>query len=482
MGDAIRDEPVAAAVIERLTLALGRDAIVLPAEDPVAAYDGLSGQRGFTPPPPAAPICIVQPLTRDDVVAIVRIAAEFATPIVPYGGGSGLMGGARSVRPGIVLDMKRMAHVRAIDTVSRTVSVEAGAVLSDVDDALRPHGLMIGHDPWTYGIATVGGTISTNGLGFLAGKYGSMGEQTLGIEAVTVKGAVIVTRAVETKSVGFDLARLFVGGEGEFGILTAATLRVFPIPESRRRAGFTFPTFERGFDAILAMHAVGIAPALLDFGERPASASVARWSREPEPPTLYMGFDGLREEVDVLLARAAAICEQHEAEHVADDEVEEFWTERHAPAENFARNRAARGAQPSLARASESRCFDYVHVALPPSRVLEYRAEVLRIAEQHGVHVLETGVWVRPGLFSLALAATAASSDDGVARMAASVDACVRAAHALGGSMEYCHGVGVRLAHLMREEHGAGLDVMRTIKRALDPNVMLNPNKLALDP
>jgi len=481
MADVIREETIAADVVERLTAALGRDAIVSPDEEPVAAYDALGGQRGFVAPQPVAPICIVQPRTRDEVAAIVRIAAEFSTPIVPYGGGSGLMGGARSVRSGIVLDMKRMAAVREIDAVSRTVAVEAGAVLSDVDDALRPHGLMIGHDPWTYGIATVGGTISTHGLGFLAGKYGSMGEQVLGIEAVLADGSIIETRAVETKSVGFDLARLFVGTEGEYGVVTTAVLRAFPIPEARLRVGFTFPTFERGFHAILAMHAMGIAPALLDYGERPASSSGRGWRREPEPPTLYLGFDGLREEVDALLGRAIVICRQHDGRTLADAEVEEFWAERHAPAESFARNRAARGAQPSLARGDASRCFDYVHVALPPSSVLAYRAVALRLAEEHDVHVLEAGVWVRPGLFSLALAVAGASADESVARMSATVDACVRAAHAMGGSMEYCHGVGVRLAHLMRGEHGAGLDVMRAMKRALDPGMVLNPNKLALD-
>jgi alkyldihydroxyacetonephosphate synthase len=382
--------------------------------------------------------------------------------------------------------MKRMARVREVDAASRIAWVEAGAVLKDVDDALRPQGLMIGHDPWTYGVATVGGAISTNGLGFLGGKYGSMGDQVLAVEAVMPDGTTIETPAVRPRSTGVDLTGLFVAGEGQFGIVTAAALRVYPIPEARVRAGYTFATFEHGFRAVLAMHALGIAPALLDYGERPAVPDGIGWrgARDAEPPMLYLGFDGLREEVAALLARTCAICEAHGGERAVDAEVETFWQRRHEPAESFARTRAdtrraKRHRRPS--DAGETRCFDYIHVSLAPSRVLEYRERSLAIAAQHEVHVLEAGIWVSPGLFSLAMANVAATHDEAASRMGAMVDEALRAAHALGGSMEYCHGVGVRLAHLMREEHGAGLDVMGALKRSLDPANVLNPGKLPFD-
>jgi FAD/FMN-containing dehydrogenase len=459
------------AAIDKLRELLDADAVTTDdAALASAAWDALGTQRGFAAGAPPLPLAVVYPRTRDDLVALMRWANDTNTAVVPYGGGSGLMGGARSDRASVVVDMTRMARVREIDVVSRVAWVEAGAALKDVDDALRPHGLMIGHDPWTYAIATVGGAISTNGLGFLAGKYGSMGDQVLGIEVVMPDGSIVATPAVATRSTGIDLSRLFVAGEGQFGVIAAAALRVFPIPESRRLVGFTFATFDQGFEMILAMHATGINPALLDYGERPSAPG--------EPPTLYLGFDGLRQGVDAFLSRAAAICREHDGTRMNDASVEEFWTNRHTIAENFAANRAAR--RTAVASHDEGRCFDYMHVSLPPSRVLDYRRRALAIATERGVRVLEAGIWVSPGLFSLAMANVAPTHAEAVERMASAVDACLRAAHDAGGSIEYCHGVGVRLAHLMREEHGAGLDVMRAIKRALDPGAILNPGKLAL--
>ena len=148
--------------------------------------------------------------------------------------------------------------------------------------------------------------------------------------------------------------------------------------------------------------------------------------------------------------------------------MEEFWADRHVPADRFAQRRRG-GSWPG-----PGRCFDYVHVSLPVGAVLEYRRERRRSPAEHGVDVVETGLWVHAGLFSMVLVA---SGDDAQARMTRAVDAILRLAISVGGSMEYCHGVGVRLAHLMREEHGeAGVEVMRRVKSALDPRGVLNPS------
>jgi FAD/FMN-containing dehydrogenase len=438
--------------------------------------DALGESRGFddAAAPAVMPLVVVRATTTEQVAAAVRVAGECGVSVVPRGGGTGLMGGARSLAAGIVLDLRSMNRVREIDAVSGWAWVEAGAVLSDVNDDLAPHGLTLGHDPWTVGIATIGGAISTNGLGFLGGKYGSMGQQVLAIEAVLADGTVVRTRPAQPHSTGIDLNHLFIAGEGSLGVITAAAVRAFPIPESSVRSGFRFVSFEAGFEALLKMRRIGLTPAVLDYGHRPSppeGGDGGGW--EAQEPTLYLGFLGLREEVAALTSRASAICVAGGGTAIEQDEVEEFWSERHVPADRFAERR--RGQMAGNSWPGAGRCFDYVHVSLPVSAVLEYRIRALAIAAEQGVDVVETGLWVHAGLFSMVLVAT---GEEAQARMSRAVDAILRLAISSGGSMEYCHGVGVRLAHLMREEHGeAGVEVMRRVKAALDAGGVLNAGK-----
>jgi D-lactate dehydrogenase (cytochrome) len=249
-------------------------------------------------------------------------------------------------------------------------------------------------------------------------------------------------------------------------------VRTFPIAESSIRLGYRFETFEAGFQALLEMQRIGLAPAILDYGEctPPEGGAQSDWW-EAQPPTLYVGFLGVREEVDGQSRRAAEICARGGGAPIEQDEVEAFWNERHVPADRFASRRAS-------SWPGGGRCFDYIHVALPVPAVLGYRTQARVIADEHRVDVVETGLWVHPGLFSMVLVA---SGEAAISRMSQVVDACLRHAIGVGGSFEYCHGVGVRLAHLMREEHGVGLDVMRAMKRALDAKGILNPGKMALN-
>src|SRR5687768_13214559 len=193
----------------------------------------------------AQPLCVVQPQTTAQVAAVLRFATAMKRPVIPVGGGSGLMGGAASIVPGIVLDLRQLntTHIRPAD---RMADVGAGATIAALNQAAAPHGLMCGHDPWTVAVATVGGTISTNSLGYVGGKYGAMGHQVLGLEAVLPTGEVIRTRAVEKSSTGPALHPLLVGGEGCFGVITRATLRLVPLPQTCILQAWAFRDFAAG--------------------------------------------------------------------------------------------------------------------------------------------------------------------------------------------------------------------------------------------
>jgi alkyldihydroxyacetonephosphate synthase len=433
------------------------------------SWDALSEGRihPLNRPPLTLPLCIVQPCSTDEIRQIVRLANDERTPLVPYGGGSGLMGGALSIRPGIVVDLRLMGEVLGVDGEARSVCVQAGAVLETVERRVNEEKFILGHDPWTLPVATIGGAISTNSVGYRAGLYGSMGDQVLGLEAVLPTGEILRTRAVPKTSAGIDLKALLIGGEGCFGIITEATLRIFPQPTKRVLQAVRFASFEQGYQAIQQLFWRGLKPAVLDFGddeENDAGGAV-----------LYLGFEGNEEIVDAEEKLAWRLCKEHGGEKLPGQEAEIFWRDRHDIARRFIRNRRQR-----RERGRDGVYRDWIHVALPASKVLSFRAAAMKIIETRGVDLQESGLWIQPELFSMRLGI----EDDGTNTAQLTLEECVvellRLVQKMGGSMEYTHGVGVKLAPLMAEEHGFGLEIMRQIKAALDPNDIMNPGKMGL--
>jgi FAD/FMN-containing dehydrogenase len=409
-----------------------------------------------------SPLCVVCPADTQDVVTVVRLANTFRTPVIPMGGGSGLMGGAASVVPGIVLDVRALkeVHIRAAD---RLAEVGAGVTIDELNQAAAPHGFMCGHDPWTVAVATVGGTIATNSLGYLGGKYGAMGEQVLGLEVVLPTGELLRTRAVEKTSTGPALSQLFVGAEGCFGILTRVTLRLVPLPQERLLQGWQFQNFAAGVTAINAVLAVGLRPGLLELGDQEP-----RPDHEP-PATLFVSFEGPRRVARAEAQEMTALGKQSQGKLLPQREVQDFWEKRHDLGNAYAQARRTRQAW-----SRHRPPIDYLHVALPPSAVLPYRQQGLAILARYGLQAWQTGLWDHAGLFSMVY------SGGDVALLGEAHRTLLMLAQDMHGSMEYCHGVGTRLAPLMEREHGVGLEVLRQLKQRLDPLGILNPGKLAL--
>jgi alkyldihydroxyacetonephosphate synthase len=413
------------------------------------------------------PLCSVLPSSADDVRRIVLLANEEKVAIIPYGGGSGLMGGALSVQAGIVIDLRRMNQILEVDTEARSARVQAGTVLEELEKRLSHDGFMLGHDPWTLPVATVGGAISTNSMGYRGGLYGSMGDQVLGLEAVLPNGEVLRTRAVPKSSTGIDLKSLFIGGEGCFGIITEATMRIFPAPERRTLHALRFVSFEVGYRAIQEMFRQRVSPALLDFGDA--------GDRSQGGAVLYLAFEGMDEVVSAEEKRALSVCARFDGQSLSRVEAETFWSDRHEIARRFMKNRRQR-----RERGKDGVYRDWIHVALPASKVLPFRAAALEIVKQRGVRILESGLWIQPELFSMPLGIQDEGTNQAQLALEETVDELLHRVHELGGSMEYTHGVGVKLAPLMSEEHGYGVEVMRRIKKTLDPNNIMNPGKMAL--
>lgn len=424
------------------------------------------------------PAAVVRPNTREQVCELLRWAHEAGVPVVPFGGGSGVRGGATPVRGGVTLDLRGLNRVRYISREDRVVEAEAGVVLAHLDEKLRSHGLFLAHDPWSVHVATVGGAVSTNGAGYRVGGYGRMADQVLGVEVVLPGGQLVRTPSVPAPGPGPELYRLFCGAEGTLGVLTAATLRVWPVPEAERLVGFRFDRFEDAWEWVVATVEVGLRPSVLDVGEEPGPGGNAPGGLRTQT-TAYVGFDGPREVVEACVERCLRVAREHSAKRLPDEDVEEFWRARHRPGEEFARRVRSQPDARMRARSWDG-LFDYLCVSLPASKVLQFRSLAFEGLVRGGYRLVEFGLWGGPELVSVAYAdprGDPAEAGDR-AKLADTSDMLLREALRLGGALEYCHGAGCKLRHLVPEALGEAVEVLRTIKQALDPKGVLNPGKL----
>ena len=306
--------------------------------------------------------------------------------------------------------------------------------------------------------------------------HGPIGEQVLGLEVVLPSGQVLNTRPVPKYSSGPNLNHLFIGTEGVFGIITKATLRVFRLPEERSFATVGFDSFEQGFEAVVELFALGLRPTLVDLTEEGGEGAI-----------LYMMHEGYKEGVEAWSQRSLQVCRSFGGKDLGKAEVFEYWSTRHRSGESYRRDMLNQTRSVRWQRWGR-RGFDYLHVALPVSRVLEYRRLCDEFLSMKGIKVAEYAIWGQPELFSMLLVPDERPQGDaGVAlgacvraagNMAEAVDHVLSLAQDMGGIMEYCHGVGVKLAHLLPREMGVGMDVASAIKRALDPHNIMNPGKL----
>ena len=470
------------ALADSLAQAVGSDNLFTQ-EDVIDRYsaDALNPARAFRA---AARLertadMVVVPHSVQQVAEVVKLASAYGVPVIPYGGGTGVMGAALPVEGGVVIDLKGLNKILDINATDRTALVEAGVVLEDLDKSLEERGLMLGHDPWSRPIATVAGAISTNSVGYRAASYGPMGEQVMGLEVVLPNGEVLSTRAVPKYSSGPNLNHLFIGSEGAFGIITKATIRVFRQPEKRAFSTVAFNTFDQGFNAVSELFELGLRPTLLDLTE------------EDEDVHLYMMHEGYREGVDAQHRRSLAVCAGFRGRNMGKGETMNHWKDRHSSGHRYRREMLN---QPRSVRWDRwgRRGFDYLHMALPVSQVLEYRRRCDEFLSRQGVRVVEYAIWTQPELFSMMLVPDERpdhgnnsrrgnnnrDNSGAIDNMGDIVDQVLTLSQDMGGTMEYCHGVGVKLSHLLPREMGVGYDVAKAIKQALDPQNIMNPGKL----
>jgi alkyldihydroxyacetonephosphate synthase len=410
---------------------------------------------------------VVIPNNVAQISQILTLANETKTPVIPYGGGTGVMGGVIPINGGIIIDTRDLNSVIEINPQDLTTRAESGIRIGNLGEALQSHGLMPAHDPYSQAIATVGGAISTNGVGYKAGSYGTMGDQVISLEVVLPNGKIIETKSVPKYSSGPNLNHLFIGTEGVFGIITKATLKIIRIPESQVFSTWSFNTFDQGFNACVELHSLGIRPTLLDLTE------------EPPNTLLYLLYEGYSEGVDAQKSRANKVLSNFGGVDIGPDLTNEYWNHRHDSATRY-KSEALDQPREIRWNRSTNRNFDYLHVSLPTSRILEYRRQCESILALSDFQVVEYAIWSRPEMFSMMISPKSNIDLPSQESLGKLVDDVLKLAQDMGGIMEYCHGVGVKLNHLIQRDMGASHQTVQLLKQILDPANIMNPGKLSL--
>jgi len=421
--------------------------------------------------PAHLPDAVVEPETTEEVAEVVRIAGRYKLPLVPFGAGSGLEGAAIPVHGGISLDtirMNRILEIREADMIAR---VEAGIRRQTLNTYLRDTGLFFPVDPGAD--ASIGGMVATGASGTNAVRFGAMRENVLGLTVVLADGRVIHTGSLARKSsAGYDLTRLLVGSEGTLGIVTEVTLRLHPIPDTVSAVA-GFDTLKGAVDAVVDIKRMGLQIGRVELLDARTIAVIGRHSnlRLPEKPTLYFEFHGTTTEVEIAAETVADIVADHGGDAIrwmtTTDEARGLWETRRLGLGWAGNERPGSVSWPS-------------DVCVPVSRLAEVIVETEADIAASMVPAYIVG-HVGDGNFHCVFKLMANDPHE-VSEVARLNTRIVDRAIAAGGTSTGEHGIGVGKRHYLEAEHGrAAVEVMAILKRALDPDNILNPGKVLPD-
>ncbi|WP_267382990.1 MULTISPECIES: FAD-linked oxidase C-terminal domain-containing protein [unclassified Sphingomonas] len=414
------------------------------------------------------PDAVVFAQSTDDVVALVELCVAANVPIVPFGAGTSIEGNALAVRGGVSVNLSQMDAIVAVNAEDFDCTVQAGVRREQLNDHLRDTGLFFPIDPGAN--ATIGGMTSTRASGTNAVRYGTMREAVLSLTIVTPDARVIRTsRRARKSAAGYDLTRLYVGSEGTLGIITEVTLRLHPIPETISSAVCGFESLDGAVATVVQAIQLGVPLARVEILDDMQIHAVNRWSKLdlPEVTTLFFEFHGspagVAEQVETVRALASDNGGGDFAWSNLPEERARLWKARHE----------AYYASINLRPGAVGLTTD---VCVPISRLPECIAETKRDLATTDVPATILG-HVGDGNFHVIFAIDPNKPDE-FTEVKAINARLVERALAMDGTCTGEHGIGIGKQEWLVAELGDAVDLMRTIKRALDPKDLFNPGKI----
>jgi glycolate oxidase len=418
-----------------------------------------------------APLAIVRPGNTDEVREILRYANQRVIPVVPRGSGTGLAGSAVPASGSIVLLMTRMNAILEIDEANLTALAEPGVITSHLASAVEAKGLFYPPDPGSMTVSTLGGNVAHNSGGLRGLKYGVTRDYVSGLEVVLASGELLTTGGKCKKDVaGYNLTSLFIGSEGTLGVVTQILLRLIPLPETQRTAVAFFDEVQTAAQVVSEIIASRIIPVSLELLDAISIQCVDDFARLNLPrdmgAMLLIEVDGAAEVVDREIDQVGKICQRNHAKRleIAQDKP-------HADQLKTAR----RSTLAALARRRPTTILE--DVTVPRDKIPEMVRLIREIAKKHAIEIAIFGHAGDGNLHPTGM--TDIRDKDELSRVEMAFEEIFESALSLGGTITGEHGVGLKKRHVLPLRVGTtGMATMAAIKRALDPNNILNPGKV----
>jgi glycolate oxidase len=452
-------------VVDVLKQIVGAEHVLTTPEDLMCySYDATPGFSGM-------PVAVVRPANAQEVSKILALCNETKTPVYTRGAGTNLSAGCVPTKGGIILLMARMNKIVEIDADNLIAVVEPGVVVADLNKAVEQFGLIYPPDPGTVATATMGGTISENAGGLRGLKYGVTKHYVMGVEVVLPNGNVVNFGGKNVKDVaGYDMTKLFTGAEGTLGVVTKAIVKLVPAPEARKSMMAIYSNLDNAGKAIAEIIRNKIIPATLEIMDNATIRTVEGYAKIGLPTeaeaVLLIEVDGIPEVVEKEAEKVITVLKASGADKVqvaqTAQERDQIWAAR-------------RAALPALAKLRPTTFVE--DATVPRSKVPNMIRAVNNIAKKHNVTI---GTFGHAGDGNLHPTIVCDIRDkEEMKRVYSAMDELFQAALDLGGSISGEHGVGLGKLKYMESQFGPqGMEAMRAIKKALDPNGIMNPGKL----
>jgi glycolate oxidase len=454
-------------IIAELSQIVGSDNVFTSKADRICySYDAT--QKSFLPD------VVVHPGSTDEISRIMKLANREKVPVFPRGAGSGFSGGSLPLAGGIVLCTERMDRILEVDEENLVATVQPGVVTEKFQKEVEKRGLFYPPDPASLKFSTLGGNVAECAGGPRCVKYGVTKDFIIGLEVVTPTGDVITTGGPTMKGVvGYDLTKLLCGSEGTLGIISRIVIKLLPLPEAKKTMLVLFDSIDGAAQAVSAIVGHKIIPTTLEFMDG-RTIDCVRQATDLEVPdganaVLIIEVDGDRELLDKQAARISEIIRPL---GVLETRVAE------TPEESEALWQIRRSVSASLRKVNPDKFNE--DICVPRSRIPEMIRKVDTIAEKYGIPIVNFGHAGDGNIHVNIMIDKKIPGEQEKADRA--IEEVFKGALELGGTMSGEHGVGIAKApYIPLEITPLTADYMKAIKRALDPNNILNPGKIFLD-